>query len=164
MPLSQNTLTAVVVLFLVALFASRMVKGKSRQTAEGLVFPTKLAFTVLRFVALPAYYGVFFYFNWQRSGRISAPFTAIFVVLMLFLVSQLPGTIVLTTNGIEQRFWFLRKKTIQYPEVMAIQRTQAGRALTVLGDNRVRITHTPNHSDQAGFLKALEERTGKRAA
>jgi hypothetical protein len=33
----------------------------------------------------------------------------------------------------------------------------------VLGDNRVSITHTWNHSGQAEFVKELEQRSGRRA-
>jgi hypothetical protein len=34
--------------------------------------------------------------------------------------------------------------------------------IQVLGDNRVRITHTSNHSASAEFRQEIERRTGKR--
>jgi hypothetical protein len=162
MHLNTQILQAVFLLFIIVIMVSRFTKGKAVKTSEGLAFPMKPAFTALRFVALPAYYAVFYYYYWQKHGQISWPFTAIFVVLIGFLLSQMPGTIVLTDTAIEQRYWFLKKKVIQYPEVMAIQKTQAGRSTTVLGDNRVKITHTANHSDQAAFQQAIEQRTGKK--
>jgi hypothetical protein len=153
---------SVIVLFLVALFSSKMIKGSSKRTSEGLVFPMKVVFTAIRFVALPVYYGFFFYMFWQAKHVNSWPMTVLFVLVMALMASQAPGTIVLTEFGVEQRYWFLKRKVILYPEVMAVQKTQAGRSVAVLGDNRVKITHTANHCDQAGFEQAMAERTGKR--
>jgi hypothetical protein len=39
---------------------------------------------------------------------------------------------------------------------------QGGRMTSVLGDNRVKITHTSNHSAATEFQQELERRTGKR--
>jgi hypothetical protein len=152
----------VVVLFLVALFAGKVAKGKARETPAGLTFPMKPVFNAMRFIALPLYYAYFFYWYWQLHHAFSWPLTALFGVVMALLVSQAPGTIVLTPTAIEQRYWFLKKKVIAYPEVMAIQKTNAGRSIAILGDNRVRITHTTNHSDQAAFEQAIQQRTGKK--
>jgi hypothetical protein len=163
MHLDTNLLrTVVIVFFLVALFAGKVAKGKVRETAEGLVFPMKPMFTGMRFLALPLYYAFFFYWYWQAHHTISLPMTGLFVLVMALLASQTPGTIVLTPTAIEQRFWFLKDKVILYPEVMALQKANAGRSIAVLGDNRVRITHTSNHSDQPAFEQAIQQRTGKR--
>ena len=45
---------------------------------------------------------------------------------------------------------------------MAIHAVQGGRMTQVLGDNRVKITHTSNHSAAEEFRQELERRTGKR--
>ena len=68
----------------------------------------------------------------------------------------------LTPMAITQRFWFQPSKTIQYSEVMAIQAMQGGRMTRVLGDNRVKITHTSNHCAAMEFQQEIERRTGKR--
>jgi hypothetical protein len=163
MPLDPNLLrTLVIVLFFVALFAGKIAKGKARQTPEGLTFSMKPVFTAMRFLALPLYYAFFFYWYWQAHHIVSWPMTILFVLVMMLMATQSPGTIVLTPTSIEQRYWFLKRKVIAYPEVMAIQKTNAGRAVAILGDNRVRITHTTNHSDQAAFEQAIEQRTGKK--
>jgi hypothetical protein len=86
----------------------------------------------------------------------------IFVAAIVLAVVQMPGTITLTPSAITQRFWFQPLKTIQYNEVMAIQAAQAGRMTHVLGDNRVKINHTANHSASTEFRQELEHRTGKR--
>ena len=79
----------------------------------------------------------------------------------MFGVYQLPGTIVLTPTAVVQRFWLRAQKTIAYGEVMVIQAVQAGRITRVLGDNRVTITHTYNHSAAAEFREEIARRTGK---
>ncbi len=45
---------------------------------------------------------------------------------------------------------------------MAIQAMQSGRMTRVLGDNRVKITHTSNHCAAVEFQQEIERRTGKR--
>jgi IS5 family transposase len=74
----------------------------------------------------------------------------------------MPGTITLTPTAITQNFWFQPSKAIQYNEVMAIQAMQGGRMTRVLGDNRVRITHTSNHCAATEFQQEIARRTGKR--
>jgi hypothetical protein len=163
MHLDSNLLrNLVIVLFLVALFAGKIAKGKARETSEGLVFPMKPVYTGMRFIALPLYYAFFFYWYWQAHHAFSWPMTVLFLLVMALLASQTPGTIVLTPTAIEQRYWFLKNKVILYSEVMAIQKTNAGRSIAILGDNQVRITHTSNHSDQAAFEQAIQQRTGKK--
>jgi hypothetical protein len=152
----------VVVLFLVALFAGKVAKGKARETPEGLSFPMKPVFSAMRFLALPLYYAYFFYWYWHMHHAFSWPLTALFVAVMALLVSQAPGTIVLTPTAIVQHYWLLKDKVIPYADIMALQKTSAGRSIAILGDNRVRIIHTSNHSDQAGFEQAIEQRTGKK--
>jgi hypothetical protein len=85
-----------------------------------------------------------------------------FAAAVAFILMQVPGTITLTPTAITQRFWFRQSKIIQYNEVMAIQAAQGGRITRVLGDNRVKITHTLNHSAAKEFRQELERRTGKR--
>jgi hypothetical protein len=84
------------------------------------------------------------------------------LALAVLVLYQMPGTIVLTPTALLQRFWLRGSKTIQYNEVMSIQLIGAGRMTRVLGDNRVSITHTWNHSAAEQFRKELERRTGKR--
>jgi hypothetical protein len=85
-----------------------------------------------------------------------------FIAAIAVGVMQMPGTITLTPTAITQTFWFQPSKSIQYNEVMAIHAMQGGRMTQVLGDNRVKITHTSNHCAAAEFQQELERRTGKR--
>jgi hypothetical protein len=157
------TLRAVVfgVLFLFV-FGSRFTKGSSRQTADGLVFGIKPIIAWTRMLLLPVLV-LFVAYN-LATNRHGAPwwFFLLFFAVIVFILVQMPGTITLTPTSIIQRYWFQPSKTIQYNEVMAIHATMGGRMTQVLGDNRVRITHTQNHSAVAEFRQELERRTGKR--
>jgi hypothetical protein len=86
----------------------------------------------------------------------------LFIAAIAVGLMQMPGTITLTPTAITQRFWFQPSKAIQYNEVMTIQAMQGGRMTRVLGDNRVKITHTSNHCAAIEFQREIESRTGKR--
>ena len=98
----------------------------------------------------------------SRGSQVPWIFYAIVAVAIAFLLYQMPGTIILTPTAVTQKFWFQPTKVIQYNEVMALQSAQAGRAIRVLGDNRVKITHSMNHCAAAEFQQELEHRTSKR--
>jgi small-conductance mechanosensitive channel len=149
---------AAIVAVLIVVYGSQMTKGSMTKTPEGLVFAIKplIAWTRLPILILIVVY--------VMTARIhTAPWWVYltFFAAIAFIVAQMPGTITLTPTAITQRFWFRPSKAIQYNEVMAIQSGRAG-TTRVLGDNRVTITHTLNHSASAEFQQGLEHRTGKR--
>src|SRR5271169_5450175 len=152
---------SIAVVFLVA-FGSRLTTGSSRQTEDGPVFGIKPVIVWARVIILPVL--IFFAIYAVTTNRQAAPWGVflLFFAAIVFIIVQMPGTITLTPTAITQRYWFQPSKTIQYNEVMAIQAAQGGRMTRVLGDNRVRITHTQNHSAANEFRQELERRTGKR--
>jgi hypothetical protein len=149
-------------IILLVVFGSRFTKGSVTQNADGPVFGIKPIIAWTRIVILPALV-VFVVYSMMTNKQ---PFPwwlpVLFFVAIVFIVAQMPGTIALTPTAITQRFWFQPSKAIQYNEVMAIQSVQGGRMTRVLGDNRVRITHTSNHCAAEEFRQELERRTGKR--
>ena len=159
-PLMLRSIALGVILLVV--FGSRFTKGSVTQTPDGLVFGIKPVIAWTRVVILPALV-VFVVYSMMTNKQ---PFPwwlpALFFVAIAFIVAQMPGTIALTPTAITQRFWFKPSKTIQYSEVMAIHTVQGGRMTQVLGDNRVKITHTSNHCAAEEFRQELERRTGKR--
>lgn len=145
------------------LYAGRMVKGSPRQTPEGLAFPLKPLVMWGRAIVLPLYFAFFAWPMWKVQHHVPLWLPVLLLALVALILTQMPGTIVLTPTGLVQRFWLRNNKEIAYHEVMSIQMIGAGRMVRVLGDNRVSITHTWNHSGSAEFVKELERRTGKRA-
>jgi len=150
------------VIFL-AIFGSRFTTGSARQTPEGLVFGIKPVIAWTRAIFLPAFV-LFFLYAAVIHHSSSVPWwvALFFVAAVAIIVMQMPGTITLTPTAVTQRFWFRSSKAIQYNEVMAIQAASGSRSTHVLGDNRVKITHTLNHSAAKEFQQELERRTGKR--
>jgi hypothetical protein len=163
MHLDPRTLRAVAVgLVILLLYGSRLTKGSVAQTPEGLVFRIKPLFAWSRAIALPAYILFFVYIMIVQKHSVPWWMALLFLAAIGIGLMQMPGTITLTPMAITQRFWFQPSKTIQYNEVMAIQAMQGGRMTRVLGDNRVKITHTSNHCAAIEFQREIESRTGKR--
>jgi len=163
MHLDPRMLRAVAVgLVLLLLYGSRLTKGSVVQTPEGLAFRIKPLFAWSRAIALPAYILFFVYIMTIQKQPLPWWMAALFVAAVAIGVMQMPGTITLTPTAITQRFWFQPSKAIQYNEVMAIQSMQGGRMTSVLGDNRIKITHTSNHCAADDFRQEVERRTGKR--
>jgi hypothetical protein len=151
-----------IALAILLLYGSRLTKGSVTQTSDGPAFRIKPIFAWSRAIALPAYVLFFIYIAITQKQPIPWWMALLFIAAIALGVMQMPGTITLTPTAITQRFWFQPSKTIQYNEVMAIQAMQAGRTTSVLGDNRVKITHTSNHSAALEFQQEIERRTGKR--
>jgi hypothetical protein len=148
---------------LLVVFGSRFTTGSARQTPEGVAFGIKPVIAWTRAIFLPAFI-LFFLYAAMIHHRTSVPWwvTLFFIAAVVVIVMQMPGTITLTPAAVIQRFWFRPAKTIQYSEVMAIQAAPGSRSTHVLGDNRVKITHSLNHSAAKEFQQELERRTGKR--
>ena len=154
--------TIAVGIAILLLYGSRLSKGSVVQTPEGMTFRIKPLFAWSRAIALPAYIIFFGYFMTTQKQPVPWWIALLFIAAIAIGVMQMPGTITLTPMAITQRFWFQPSKTIAYNEVMAIQAMQAGRMTRVLGDNRVKITHTSNHCAAVEFQQEIERRTGKR--
>lgn len=144
------------------IYAGRLSKGASRQTKEGLAFPLKPLVLWSRALVVPVYFGLILWPLEKSHRGVPLWLPLLFAALLLLVLSQMPGTIVFTPTGLVQRFWLRKTKTMRYDEVMNAQVIGAGRMTRVLGDNRISITHTWNHSASDQFRKELERRTGKR--
>jgi hypothetical protein len=152
---------AIALVFLM-LYGGRLTKGSVKQTPEGPAFGIKPLFALARGVVLPAYLLFFVYLLLSHKQPVPWWMALLFVAAVGLGLMQMPGTIVLTPTAITQRFWLRPSKSIRYTEVMSIHAMQGGRMTQVLGDNRVRITHTSNHSAAMEFQQEIERRTGKR--
>ena len=143
------------------LFAGRATKGTARPTPTGLAFPLKPLVVFSRAVALPLYFLLFAYPLWISHQSIPAWLLLLLFVALIFGLYQLPGTIVLTSTAITQRFWLRASKTIPYDQILGIAAARTGAVTRILGSNRTAVTHTFNHSDSAGFRAELARLSGK---
>ena len=162
MHLDARMLRAIAIgLAFILLYGSRLTKGSVVQTPDGLAFRIKPLFAWARAIALPAYILFFIYMLSTQKQPVPWWMALLFIAAIAIGVMQMPGTITLTPIAITQRFWFQPSKAIQYNEVMAIQAMQGGRMTRVLGDNRVKITHSSNHCAAAEFQQEIQRRTNK---
>ncbi len=150
------------VLIAAFLFLSRSATGRARETPEGMAFPLKGAVVWARVLAIVFYAGLFAYPLWISQRSIPAWLLLLLFAFTMFGLYQLPGTILLTTSDVRQRFWLRSAKIIPYGDVMVVQTLLNGRQTRVLGSNRVAITHTYNHAAPLVFQQELEKHTGKR--
>ncbi len=153
---------AAVALAILLLYGSRLSKGSVHETAEGPAFRIKPLFAWSRAIALPAYMLFFVYMMMVQKQAVPWWMGLLFVAAIALGVMQMPGTIIFTPTALTQRFWLQPSKRIPYGEVVGIQGIQGGRMTAVIGENRVRITHTSNHCAAVEFQQEIERRTGKR--
>jgi len=163
MPLDLKTLQimTIAVLF-VLLYAGRMIKGSPRETPEGLAFPLKTIVLIGRAVIIPLYLVFFIIPVWRETHKIPLWLPIVVIGVVMLVLWQMPGTIIFTPSQLVQRYWLRKDKAISYTDIMTAQAIGAGRMTRILGNNRVTITHTWNHSGSAEFAKEIERRTGKR--
>lgn len=153
----------IIIAVLVLQYSGRMTTGKVTETAEGMVFALKPMYLWTRILVYPLYAAFFLWVVWRQHHGVPWPIVFLFLIFIAIGLLQLPGTIILTPAAVIQRFWVQPSKTILYGEIMTLQTMQAGRTTLVLGDNRVRIRHSANHSASIEFQREMERRTGKRA-
>lgn len=144
------------------LYAGRLVKGSPRETPEGLAFPLKPLVLWGRLIIVPLYLALLVWPLLATHRPIPFWFPLLLLALLGLILYQMPGTILFTPTELVQRFWLRKDKSMRYDEIMGAQIIGAGRMTRVLGDNRVNITHTWNHSAADQFRQELERRTGKR--
>ena len=144
-----------------AILSTRYVKGKAQESAGGVAFPMKA-------LVLALYAMVILVFGWIAYTHLgTATYRAqllLLVVLVALILTRLPGTITLTSTGLEQRFWLLADKSIGYPEVMVVQEMGSRGGIKVMGDNRVTIIHSSYHVDAERFRAEIAARTGKKTS
>lgn len=160
---SQNLQLLALAALFAMIYAGRIVKGSPKETPQGLAFPLKPIVLWARAVIVPLYFVLLAWPVWKMHRHIPLWLPLLLIALLALIAFQMPGTIIFTPTALIQRFWFRKEKSMGYDEVMSVQFIGAGRMTRVLGDNRVSITHTWNHSGSEQFRKELERRTGKRA-
>ena len=151
---------AMVVVFIL-LFAARLVKGSPRSSSEGVAFPLKSLVVFSRAVALPLYFLLFAYPLWISQQSIPSWLLLLIFAAVILGAYQLPGTIILTSDRVLQRFWLRKQKEIPYNQIVAIRAARAGAVTRVLGNNGTLIVHTFNHAGSMEFRSELTLRSGK---
>jgi hypothetical protein len=77
------------------------------------------------------------------------------------LVSVLPGTILVSDNGLEEVIWFWRNKRIRWEEIVEINTERKGSTVTVIGVDRTKIIHSSRLPDRPRFLAEIRQHCGE---
>lgn len=80
------------------------------------------------------------------------------VVFALLLAKLLPGTIVLTEAGLEQRYWLGKPKQMRWKDVQIVTVQHKQRSVTVRGRGGVKIQHAKQLPDMERFVAELTTR------
>jgi hypothetical protein len=91
----------------------------------------------------------FRHIQWQILNLLAA---AAPVLLVLVVVSYVPGTIIITGDGLQQIYWFSRNKRIRWEEIVEINTGKKNPNVTIIGANRTKIIHSPQLPDRARLL------------
>jgi hypothetical protein len=78
--------------------------------------------------------------------------------LALLLAKLLPGTILLTDQGLEQRYWLGAPKQMRWKDVHMVTLQQRQRSVTVIGRSGVKIQHVKQLPDRSRLLIELANR------
>jgi hypothetical protein len=76
----------------------------------------------------------------------------------LWILSTLPGTILVTDEGLEQVYWFRRRTRLSWDHITEVKLDT--RTVVVQGDNGRRIVHTGQQVDRARLLVEIKHHCG----
>src|ERR1700709_869295 len=106
MPFDPKTLQLITLAALFALiYAGRFMKGRPKETSDGLAFPLKPLVLWSRAIVLPIYFVLLIWPLWKMHQHIPIWFPIMFLALFALVLFQMPGTIVFTPTALVQRFW-----------------------------------------------------------
>jgi hypothetical protein len=80
------------------------------------------------------------------------------LVCSLAMLTTLPGTIVVTDNGLEQLYWFRRRVKLSWDAIIEVKLNP--RTVTIQGEDSIRIVHTGQQVDRARLLVELKHHCG----
>jgi len=79
----------------------------------------------------------------------------------LSLIFLLPGTVVVTAEGLEQIYWFWKNKRICWENIVEIETGQKDRTVTMIGADGTKIVHSRQMVDRPRFLLELKQHCGE---
>lgn len=148
-----------------ALFIASMVSNRRSATdrANGTVefAPRWFGVWALVYVAIRM---CFITWGFLRHG-LTAPLTFItgasLGLASVGLVFVLPGSVLVTDNGLEEVIWLWRNKKIPWEEIVEINTERKGSMVTVIGADKTKIIHSSRLPDRPRFLLEIKRHCGE---
>jgi hypothetical protein len=81
-------------------------------------------------------------------------------LLPVMLLTEFPGTIMITDVGLEQLYWLRRNKRIQWEDIVEINTGEKIRSVTITADDGTKIVHSAGLPDRARLLLELKQHCG----
>jgi hypothetical protein len=84
-------------------------------------------------------------------------------VAVLASLCSIPATLIVSSDGMEQIYWFWRNKKIRWDEIVEINTGERGKSstVTVLGAGGTKIIHSGQLPDRPRFLLELKQHCGE---
>jgi hypothetical protein len=79
----------------------------------------------------------------------------------LTIAFSLPGTITVTTNGVNQSFWLRKNKVIHWEEIVEVNTGEKSRTVTITGKNGTKILHSRQLPDRPRLLLEIKQHSGE---
>ncbi len=106
---------------------------------------------------IPATVKMFWYLRWGLLDLVTSVGMAIGLVGVLL---ELPGTITVSDQGLEQQYWFGRNKRIRWSDIVEIDSGPKDRRVTIKATDGTRIDHSFLLSGRARLLQELKQHCG----
>lgn len=107
-------------------------------------------------VVLPAWVA----FNDLKQHASGEPWSELLLAITVFAAAaalfNLPGTVVVAHDGVEQHFWFRGEKRIRWGEIKEIKRIKASGSLIIYASDGTKISFTDLLADRPRFLTEVE--------
>ena len=75
----------------------------------------------------------------------------------VMIFSDLPASIIVSEEGLEQLYWLRRRKRIRWNDIVKIENSQKDRSITIKGADGTKIVHTGFLADRMGLLLELKQ-------
>ncbi len=77
------------------------------------------------------------------------------------LLFDIPRTIVVSSHGLEERYWLRKNKCIRWSQIVEIESDLRGRSVTIKAADGTRIVHSFVLSGRARFLQEIKDHCGE---
>ncbi len=81
-------------------------------------------------------------------------------LLVVLFLADFPGTIVTTSEGLEQLYWLRRNKRIQWRDIVEVNTGAKSRTVTITGSDGTKIVHSTQLADRPRLLLELKQYSG----
>ena len=96
----------------------------------------------------------------RRTGLLANLFPFCFGIWALGSISDLPATIVICSEGLEQVYWLRRNKRISWDKIVEIESSPKSRLVIIKSSDGSKITHSAFLSGRARLLLEIKKYCG----